>query len=385
MRSIVTTRARVPFAPRRVLLGMAIVMMVVGGVSALAGAKTTVKVQGDDVTITVPIDCAGCKGKKGPDGSDLAKYWEKTAEDAWNAAFAKYPYCSKYLLHLKVDIASKNADFAGREGRDLLQVANASGDRLSGVGWDGQYEQNPSGQPGQRSPDGTRFFDGDAGGFLTEDASPTVITHEIGHALGLGDDRDATGNVLPGRAGTIMVGGANGVTPRTPLTIDKALVDRIGKQLEHLGKIDKCKATTYAGTVRGHEVYANQGQSCVMDGTGTVSLEVDAHHKLSGTLQTSETTVCTVSPFGSVSLPDTTSWSLSGRGDDKELKVTAVKGAQGYFDALLPTGRVSISIRGGKASVTLQGAELVAPGARSDVQGTLSFDLTCTNCKDAVA
>jgi hypothetical protein len=125
-----------------------------------------------------------------------------------------------------------------------------------------------------------------------------------------------------------------------------------------------------------------------MDGTGTVSLEVDGHHKLSGTLQTSETTVCTVPPFGSVSLPDTTSWSLSGRGDDKELKITAVKAAQGqggYFDALLPTGPVSISIRGGKASVTLQGAQLVAPHARSDVQGTLSFDLTCTNCKVAVA
>ena len=47
-----------------------------------AAAKTTVTVKGDDVTITVPIDCAGCKGAKAPDGTDLAKYWEKTAEKA---------------------------------------------------------------------------------------------------------------------------------------------------------------------------------------------------------------------------------------------------------------------------------------------------------------
>jgi hypothetical protein len=209
-----------------------------------AGAKTTVAVNGDVVTITVPIDCAGCKGKKGPDGSDLADYWTKTAETAWNGAFAKYPYCSRYKFQLKVKIKPKGADFKAKAGDHLVQVANPSGGRLAGVGWTGQQEQNPSGQPNQASPDGTRFYDGDHDGIVTEDATPTVITHEIGHAMGLGDDRDTSGDAIPGRDGTVMVGGAKSVTPDTPLTIDKALVDRIGKQLEHLGKIDKCKGVS---------------------------------------------------------------------------------------------------------------------------------------------
>lgn len=61
--------------------GLAIVATLVASATP-ATAKTTVSVKGDDVTITVPIDCAGCKGKAGPDFSDLASYWEQVAEQA---------------------------------------------------------------------------------------------------------------------------------------------------------------------------------------------------------------------------------------------------------------------------------------------------------------
>lgn len=37
--------------------------------AAPAAANTDVDVDGDDVRITVHIDCVGCKGKRGPDGS----------------------------------------------------------------------------------------------------------------------------------------------------------------------------------------------------------------------------------------------------------------------------------------------------------------------------
>ena len=77
---------------------------------------------------------------------------------------------------------------------------------------------------------------------MPSDVTPTVLTHEIGHVVGLGDDRDDNGKALPGRDGTVMVGGARQsdgtlVAPDTKLRIDKSRVDRIGKQLENLGKL----------------------------------------------------------------------------------------------------------------------------------------------------
>lgn len=242
-------------------LGRGLLIGVVGAAVAVlvpatpAGAKTEVSVKGDDVTITVPIDCAGCNGKTGPGGVPLADYWAKTAQDAWNAAFANYPYCSRYLFHLKVDIRARDADFKGKKGDALLQVINPSPDALQGTGWEGAHEHNASGLPGQRSPDGTRYYENDADGTMASNATPTVIDHEMGHMLGLGDDRTAAGVALPGRDGTLMIGGAvqsdgTATTQNSQLRIDNALIDRIGQQLEKLGKIDKCKKQSWQGTLR---------------------------------------------------------------------------------------------------------------------------------------
>jgi hypothetical protein len=74
-----------------------------------------------------------------------------------------------------------------------------------------------------------------------------VIVHEFGHVLGLGDDRDDAGNAVPGRDGTMMVGGARGVNPNTKLRIDTNLVDRIGNQLGNLGKV----TCGWEGTITG--------------------------------------------------------------------------------------------------------------------------------------
>jgi hypothetical protein len=90
-----------------------------------------------------------------------------------------------------------------------------------------------------RTGDGTRSFENDQAGTIPVNAPPTVVAHEFGHVFGLGDDRQG-GMAKPGRDGTLMVGGADGVDPNQPLRIDKDLVDRIGKLIEkHLEKQGK--------------------------------------------------------------------------------------------------------------------------------------------------
>ena len=195
--------------------------------------------EGYDVTITVPIDCVGCKGKKAPDGkTDLAQYWKQTAEKAWNEAFKKWPLCTGFKGRLVVDIAALDANAPVSVGRHRVEVKGPAG-------WDGIPEPTPGGPEGateqQRAPDGTRFYTEDANGRMPANATPTVISHEIGHVLGLGDDRDVNGVALSNREGKLMTGGAklaNGkkVTWNTPLAIDKNLVDRIGKQIANAGK-----------------------------------------------------------------------------------------------------------------------------------------------------
>jgi len=203
-----------------------------------AAAKTTVKVKGDVVTITVPIDCVGCKDWVDPvNGKNLAKYWEKTAEDAWNAAFDKYSYCNKYKFKLDIKMTNRPAGSASRFGTHELIATEPDGRGFTGAGWGGAPESTPGGPEGQRVADGTRYYEFDAQGTMPADATPTVIAHEFGHVIGLGDDRDDAGNSVGPDPKGIMVGGANGVTPNTKLKIGKNHVDRIGDQLANLGEI----------------------------------------------------------------------------------------------------------------------------------------------------
>lgn len=247
-----------------------------------AAAETTVKVDGDDVTITVPIDCVGCKGKKARDGSDLAKYWKKTAEDAWNAAFDKYPFCSKYKFKLNIEIKARGDDFRFTEGRHRILVGSPGGG-LAQTGWDGVFETTPAGNPGQRSPDGTRYFKNDADGSMGEDATATVIIHEFGHVIGLGDDRDANGNVVTGRDRTVMAGGSTNSdgtrnTPDSRLKFDQQLLDRIGDQLANLGKI-KC-GEVWEGTFSGTE--GQPMPECSSQVEGSLTLFVSKDGRVSG-------------------------------------------------------------------------------------------------------
>jgi hypothetical protein len=245
-----------------------------------AAAETTVSDpdRNNVVTITVHIDCVGCRDWRAPGGGSVAKHWKKTAENAWNAAFDKWSYCNKYKFELEVDIKNRPADFEGEPGRHRIAGTAPSGDALAGTGWEGLPERTPGGDPGQRSPDGTRYFENDGDGFMPADATETVIVHEFGHVIGLGDDRDDAGNVVNGRTGSIMVGGAKGVTRDTKLRIDKALVKRIGDQLANLGKVT-C-GERWEGKSQGRTV---QGSCSPIDHSGTMSLVVARDGTVTGT------------------------------------------------------------------------------------------------------
>jgi hypothetical protein len=238
---------------RRVALLTAAIAAVVLWPAAPAGAGTTVSGpnRNNVVTITVPVDCVGCKDWVDPiNGGSLAKHWEQTAEKAWNDAFAKYSYCNKYKFKLDIKIKNRPAGSASRFGTHELIATQPDGRGFTGAGWGGAPEElTPGGPEGQRSSDGTRYYEFDAQGTMPADATPTVIVHEFGHVLGLGDDRDGAGNPVGPDPKGIMVGGANGVTPNTKLNITKNHVDRIGKQLEGLGKITCGQA--WNGDVRG--------------------------------------------------------------------------------------------------------------------------------------
>jgi hypothetical protein len=345
-----------------------------------AAAKSTVTVKGDDVTITVPIDCAGCKGAKAPDGTDLAKYWEKTAETAWNDAFAMYPYCSRYKFQLDVKIIPRDAKFNGKNGDDLIQVGAPGPDALAHTGWEGATEHNPGGDPGQRAPDGTRYYENDADGTMAEDATPTVINHEIGHMMGLGDDRTAAGNALGGRDGTLMIGGARQsdgtlVAPDTRLRIDKALIDRIGKQLEKVGKIDKCNQQTWQGTTRVDVTdHDPLNGTCVGYWSADVALTVEGK-KTTGQASVVDAPVnsCGISTFALVgmTLPLQARHTAGGFTIDTAGLVAA-------------PGSAEVKESGHDRAHGMATAQLQYPNGAGEFTFKIGVDLRCTNCGKAV-
>ena len=217
-----------------------------------AAAKTTVTVSGDEITVHVPIDCAGCKGvtvtvpngRGGTESIGLADKWQQDIHAAWGNAFENFKYCGRYRLKLDLTITPKAASFRGTKGHDLITVSAPNGGTF-GAGFQANGpEHNPSGPPGQTSTDGTRYYQSDGDATISEDATPTVVTHETGHVLGLGDDRDGNGNPLPGRAGTLMVGGANGSNANSHLSIDQDLIDRIGRQAQKVNPKIQCERWT---------------------------------------------------------------------------------------------------------------------------------------------
>ena len=327
-----------------------------------AAAKTTVSVKGDVVTITVPVDCVGCEGEKGRGGVDLAKYWEKTAEDAWNAAFAKYPFCSKYKFKLDIKMTNVAPAAASDFGSHRLEATPADGRGFTGAGWGGAPESTPGGPADQRSTDGTRYYEFDAEGTMPADATPTVIIHEFGHVIGLGDDRDANGNAVGPDPKGIMVGGATGITPNTKLKITKNHVDRIGDQLANLGKI-KCGQHwqgTLGGTASGSCFDVNGNVTDLVTYHGTIQIVVDKNGKTRGTIDMTTERVC-----AGVTDPQ-----LSTGQQPLAVKKTG-RGFEiaGFGEA---GGPLVLAIRGTHASGTW-----IAPGGLS---GSVAFELDCRSC-----
>ena len=255
--------------------------------AARASARTTVVVKDKVVTIKVSVDVFGADALTGPDGQPLVDYWEKIAEDTWNAAFDRYPYCNRYKLRLDVDLRARSRDADDRAGRHRLHVtAPRGGTDWQGVGWNGVPETNP--QPG--SGDGTRSFNNDRVGTIPANAPPTIIVHEFGHLLGLGDDRK-DGVATSGRDGTVMVGGVAGVDPTKPLRIDKELVDRIGTEITKIENEVSCKVALWEGTTHGTNIFptfiAERGDVvCHVTVDGRFNFAVAPDGKVTGTSTT---------------------------------------------------------------------------------------------------
>jgi hypothetical protein len=336
---------------------------------ATAGTTVSDPDSNNVVTITVPVDCAGCKDWRAPDGGDLAMYWEKTAEKTWNDdGFDKYSYCNKYKFRLDIKIKNRPAAFPGSPGRHRI-LAGAPGSGLAQTGWDGVFEETPGGLPGQRTPDGTRYYENDGDGAMPADATPTVIVHEFGHVMGLGDDRDDNGNVVSGRDRTIMTGGSTNSdgtrnTPNSKLRIDKQLVDRIGQQLASLGKITCGQA--WKGTLNG--TGENRGVATCPDpsshnGTFTMTVRPDGKATLTGHIV--NTGVCAAGRTEG-------DFTMEGK---KTRSQIALVGAPNF------PFPVDLRIRGDRAS----GSVTANPGGDGVYFVTLHFTADCQNCDEEVS
>jgi hypothetical protein len=198
-------------------------------------AQTIVSPKGNEITVTIKVDIFASKDLQStPDGTPLDEAWARVLNDSWGDAFGRHPYKNCYKLSLKLDIALKDINDKARSGAHKIYVKTGA-QGWTGVGWDGAPEtiRNP------KTGDGTRSYEQPRSGDIPYDAPPTVVAHEFGHIMGLGDDR-ANGKAKEGREGTLMVGGVPGVDPNVLQEIDQDLVNRIGevirKDLDRQGK-----------------------------------------------------------------------------------------------------------------------------------------------------
>jgi len=175
----------------------------------------------------------------------------------------------RYKLELDVTLKERGPGFDAKKGNHRILLGAASGGGFEGTGFDGAPETTRNSKTG----DGTRSFENDRDGAIPVDAPPTVVAHEFGHLMGLGDDR-ANGAPRDGRNGTMMVGGVPGVDPNVVQKIDKNLVNRIGeairKHLENQGKkLPKCAEWTGKLTSE-HSILG----SCTLTWNGTFAFGV---------------------------------------------------------------------------------------------------------------
>ncbi|MEX0664349.1 MAG: hypothetical protein WD598_06205 [Acidimicrobiia bacterium] len=257
---------------RRLVIGSALIASLLGVPAAPAAAETTAAPNDNVVTITVPVDVVGAKGKTSPDGTmSLVDYWEAILNQTWGAAFATIPYKDCYFLKLKLELTERGNDFDSTKGRHRILIGAPSG----GLTFDGTGFNNvPETSRSKTTGDGTRSLEHDRDGAIPVDAPPTVVAHEFGHLFGLGDDR-AKGAPKAGRdIDTVMVGNVPGVDLTKTARVDKNLIDRIGKIIErHLKdqgkKLPECQPWTGTVSATFSDAYPCSGAD---EGTITVGV-----------------------------------------------------------------------------------------------------------------
>lgn len=205
-------------------------------------AQNQVGVSGSQVTITVPLDIMGGKpvywapGDGQPQATDHTAAWKRAAEQAWNAAFARYhfhPACpagsvptkTGLHLHLKLDVQVVPLGSTGRATADKV-FFDSNPQFRSWVQLEHRKGNDSSSVYGEGNVDGARWGPEDG----------WTIAHEVGHLLGVGDDyvdQIQNGQTVSvpnhGREHTMMAE-QNG-------RIDRQLVDRVGKLLQQAGAL----------------------------------------------------------------------------------------------------------------------------------------------------
>lgn len=156
-----------------------------------AEAATTVTVEGKTVVIHVPIDARGLRGITVKDPAtgkviDAATYVEREVGRIWNEAFEGFSYeCWKFRLDLKILPVGRDAKSTRGHHEVIINTLKDHSE------WD------PTG-PDDMVPDRDFPFAYSRdmrGVFNTPD--PQILSHEIGHALGLGDDYFKKGGNKP--------------------------------------------------------------------------------------------------------------------------------------------------------------------------------------------
>lgn len=245
-----------------------------------AAAVTTVTVEGQTLVIHVPIDVRGLRGAKITDIAtgerfDAASYIEREVERIWNEAFAGFTYeCWKFRLDLELfPIGFEDEPVPGHHLIEMdMKRAHSHWDAT------GPDDMEPSRDfPFAYSRDMTGVFN-------TPD--PAVLAHEIGHALGLGDDYlgrnvykpeaggiadraggvefvDADGN--PVQAGSFMTRGIGRPEP--------VHLYRVVKMMQEAGVLPPCLPTyVWVGRVEVDNVFAGK----------TIAMDVHGRHKWRG-------------------------------------------------------------------------------------------------------